>query len=235
MKFGEIVAPTIKELFVEKIEGMIFSGRLAAGERMPTERDLAQEMKISKSVVHAGVQDLQRMGFIKVIPRQGAFVSNYCETGTLETLNAILKYNGGQYDKANTESLLEFRLALEGAAFKKFAKEHTDEDIKALKAIVEDIGRNWNEDNDNDYVDVANRIFEFHHFLCVRSRNTIFPLVLNAFKDAGIIFWENSVRIYGKKQSIEHLETFILYMKKRDAEGATNYLKQGFDYYLSKI
>ncbi|MFY9380561.1 MAG: winged helix-turn-helix domain-containing protein, partial [Acutalibacteraceae bacterium] len=127
MRFGEIVAPTIKDLFVEKIEGLILSGRLLPGERMPSERELAQEMKISKTVVHAGMQDLQRMGFIEVVPRQGTFVSNYAETGTLETLNAILKYNGGQFDKVNTESLFEFRLALEGAAFKKFAIEHTQE------------------------------------------------------------------------------------------------------------
>lgn len=235
MRFGEIVAPTIKELFVEKIEGMILSGRLAAGERIPPERDLAEEMKISKTVVHAGMQDLQRMGFIKVLPRQGTFVSNYAETGTLETLNAILRYNGGQFDKANTESLFEFRLALEGAAFKKFAKEHTDEDIAALEEKIDDIRRACEQADDNDYVDIANRIFDFHHALCVRSRNMILPLVLNAFRDAGIIFWENSVRIYGKEQSIKHLEIFISYLKKRDAEGATNYLQNGFDHYLSTM
>ena len=46
MKFGEIIAPSIKELFIQKIEGMILSGALKPGERLPTERELADEMNI---------------------------------------------------------------------------------------------------------------------------------------------------------------------------------------------
>lgn len=55
MKFGEIVAPSIKELFIQKIEGMILSGALKPGERLPTERELADEMNISKTIVHEGI------------------------------------------------------------------------------------------------------------------------------------------------------------------------------------
>lgn len=40
MRFKEIVAPTIKELFVQQIEKMILSGQLRPGDRIPSERDL---------------------------------------------------------------------------------------------------------------------------------------------------------------------------------------------------
>ena len=53
MAFREIVAPTVKELFIQQLEGMILSGELRPGDRLPTERELADEMKISKTVVHA--------------------------------------------------------------------------------------------------------------------------------------------------------------------------------------
>ena len=56
MQFGVIVAPTIKELFVEKIQGLILSGRLAVGDRLPSERELAEEMKVSKTIVHLGLK-----------------------------------------------------------------------------------------------------------------------------------------------------------------------------------
>ena len=46
MAFREIVAPTVKELFVQQLEGMILSGELRPGDRLPTERELADEMKI---------------------------------------------------------------------------------------------------------------------------------------------------------------------------------------------
>ena len=56
MAFREIVAPTVKELFVQQLEGMILSGELRPGDRLPTERELADEMKISKTVVHEGLR-----------------------------------------------------------------------------------------------------------------------------------------------------------------------------------
>ena len=61
MDFGQIVAPTIKELFIERIEGMILSGVLKPGDRLPSERELAEQMKISKTIVHIGLEDLARM------------------------------------------------------------------------------------------------------------------------------------------------------------------------------
>ena len=52
MEFREIVAPSIKELFVQQLEGMILSGQLRPGDKLPTERELADAMKVSKTVVH---------------------------------------------------------------------------------------------------------------------------------------------------------------------------------------
>ena len=63
MAFREIVAPTVKELFIQQLEGMILSGELRPGDRLPTERELADEMKISKTVVHEGLRELHRLGF----------------------------------------------------------------------------------------------------------------------------------------------------------------------------
>ena len=56
MKYGEIVAPTIKELFIQRIEDMILSGELKPGDKLPSERELADEMKIGKTIVHEGIR-----------------------------------------------------------------------------------------------------------------------------------------------------------------------------------
>ena len=95
MKFGEIIAPSIKELFIQKIEGMILSGALKPGERLPTERELADEMNISKTIVHEGIRELSRLGFLDVVSRKGVTVADYAQNGNLDTLMAIMKYNGG--------------------------------------------------------------------------------------------------------------------------------------------
>ncbi|MBO5555317.1 MAG: GntR family transcriptional regulator [Solobacterium sp.] len=41
MDIGIIEAPTVKELFIQKITGMIIRGELKPGEKLPSERELA--------------------------------------------------------------------------------------------------------------------------------------------------------------------------------------------------
>lgn len=100
MKFGEIVAPSMKELFIQRIEDFILSGELRPGDRLPSERELADEMKISKTVVHEGIRELVRCGFLDVVPRRGVTVADYSNSGNLNTLLAIMKRNGRAMDPA---------------------------------------------------------------------------------------------------------------------------------------
>ena len=233
MQFGVIVAPTIKELFVEKIQGMILSGRLAVGDRLPSERELAEEMKVSKTIVHLGLKDLERMGFICVNSRQGTFVANYAENGTYETLNAIIKFSGGKLDRQHVASLLELRVAVEGQAVRRFAENHTDEDIVFLQKMIDDLKTWIPKDGYIDRHEMAHKIFDFHHSICLRSKNPILPLVLNAFKDVSVFFWETSIQIYGVPQSIAHLETFMELLKNGKGEEVVRYMSDGSDFYLA--
>lgn len=116
MVFREIVAPTVKELFVQQLEGMILSGELRPGDRLPTERELADEMKISKTVVHEGLRELHRLGFLDIASRRGVTVADYAQTGSLETLRAIMDFHGGIPDRKTALSILRLRYYLEAPA-----------------------------------------------------------------------------------------------------------------------
>ena len=92
MKFKKLVAPSLKEMFVEQMESMILSGELAVGEKLPPERTLSESMGISRSVVNSGIIELERMGFLTIKPRVGAFVADYRRKGNLEIMRAILRH-----------------------------------------------------------------------------------------------------------------------------------------------
>ena len=62
MKFNQIIAPSMKELFIKEIEALILSGQLKVGEKLPTERELADEMKISRTIVNLGLSELKNKG-----------------------------------------------------------------------------------------------------------------------------------------------------------------------------
>ena len=86
MKFKELVTPSLTDLFIKELQRMILSGELKIGDKLPTERELSENMKVSRAVVNGGLNQLAEMGFIRIAPRKGAYVNDYIESGNMEVL-----------------------------------------------------------------------------------------------------------------------------------------------------
>lgn len=230
MEFGQIIAPTIKELFIERIQGMIFSGVLSPGDRIPSERDLAEQMKISKTIVHLGLEDLERMGFIEVIPRKGTFVADFSETGNLETLNAILRYNGGKLDRDMVVSIIELRDAVEGGALRRLGKSHTEADMANLRQMMAEFEEEAKKSPDVPVIAAA--LARFHFRICTISGNRLFPLFMNAFRGVGSALWESSVRFWGVETLLEQGNKIVQMVDQGKGEDAADFLSSLFAHYL---
>lgn len=225
MKFGEIVAPTIKELFVQRIEGMILSGMLKPGDSLPTERELADEMKISKTMIHEGIRELSRLGFLDVVSRKGVMVADYAQNGNLDTLMAIMRYNEGRLDEKTMGSLLEVRGFLECPALEKLAECHTKEDLELLEKLLEE-ARSVPKD---DIPALANALFRFHRAIIFLSGNSITPLIFNAFMSASLTFWKDYIRITGAEASLKQLEDFLYCIRHNNGKEAARMLQEGLE------
>jgi len=215
MKFGEIVAPSIKELFIQKIEGMILSGALKPGERLPTERELADEMNISKTIVHEGIRELSRLGFLDVVSRKGVTVADYAQNGNLDTLMAIMKYNGGYLNTSTAKSL------------EALAAHHTKEDIAKLEQLL---AETYKAKEDGIHA-LSQAMFLFHRTIIFLSGNTITPLILNAFLVAGLSFWEDYILTVGEDASLERLEIFLDYIRNGRGKELADLQKEWLEAY----
>ena len=58
MEFAKLSAPSLKDLFVQQLQGMILSDELPMGTQLPPERELAQQMQVSRAVVNGGLAEL---------------------------------------------------------------------------------------------------------------------------------------------------------------------------------
>ena len=116
MEFAKLFAPSLKDLFVQQLQGMILSGALPVGTQLPPERTLAEQMQVSRTVVNSGLAELSDQGFLEVRPRQGTCVADYRRRGNLDTLIAIMQYKGGVLGRDEIRSILEVRRALEHLA-----------------------------------------------------------------------------------------------------------------------
>ena len=73
MQFQKISTPSLKDLFVKELENKILSGELKVGDKLPSERELASSMQVSRAVVNAGIAELEQKGFLIIKPRIGTF------------------------------------------------------------------------------------------------------------------------------------------------------------------
>lgn len=220
MEFTKLSAPSLKELFVSELEGMILSGKLSIGEKLPSEREIAKTMQVSRTVVNSGLLELSRKGFLIIKPRVGTFIADYRRTGTLETLISILKYNGGVLRSSEIRSILEIRIALTELAFRLTIPKLTEKDIHSLCNYVDGIVKS------STNKEASEKAFEFHHELAVLSDNMLLPLIYYSFKEAVITLWERFCTLYTKEKLYTNTEMLWQLIEKGDIEGAILWSKK---------
>ncbi len=195
MGFTKISAPSLTDLFVHQIENMILSGELSVGEQLPAARDLSLKMGVSRTVISAGLVELEKLGFVEVRPRQGVFVCDYRRKGSVETLVAIMRYNGGALRRNEVRSLLEVRDALECLCLRLVLEQASLPELEAMSPMVEAIREAASPE------EAAERVYDFHHELAVLSGNVLMPLLYHSFHPQGVYLWA----LYCKRSGIERL------------------------------
>ena len=183
MGYSKITALSMTDLFVQQIENMILSGELVIGEQLPPARELAGKMGVSRTVVTAGLVELEKLGIVEIKPRQGVYVCDYRRRGTMETLVAIMRYHGGALRKNEVRSLLETRDAMESMCMRLVVERADTAGLEALAPVLESIRTS----RDND--EAAENIFRFHHELAVLSGNVFMPLLYHSFRPQSVYLW----------------------------------------------
>lgn len=195
MGFNKITALSLTDLFVQQIENMILSGELAVGEQLPPARELSIKMGVSRPVISAGLVELEKLGFVEVRPRQGVYVCDYRRKGSMETLVAIMRYNGGALRQNEVRSLLETREAMESLCVKLVCERVSTGELEQLSPILDGIR------DAKDPEDAAEQTFVFHHELAVLSGNVLMPLLYHSFHPQGVYLWS----MYCKRSGIQQL------------------------------
>ena len=232
MDIGIIEAPTVKELFIQKIAGMIIRGELKPGEKLPSERDLAAQARISKSAVHFAMAELERLGFVETRARQGTFVSDYTKNGTIETLNMLMSFSTESFlERSRMKDMLEMRMAIEGKALEMLADRLTPESFDILRQDVVASEAIAASQADNHTLAVS--FFDFHHDICFVSGNFILPLLFNSFRVVTLSYWEYAIRFLGRDECIKLMTDLLSVIQARDAEKSLGFLHDEFIMFLN--
>lgn len=219
MEFKKLSAPSLKELFISELQNMILSGKLEIGTKLPPERELAESMHVSRAVVNSGISELEKMGFLVVKPRVGTFVEDYRKNGTLDTLVAIMNYNGGMLRSREIKSILEVRIIFMTLAATLAIENASDDEIQALHTYIDELSKLHNPEK------TASLMFDFSREIAFISGNTLLPLFFVSFRDLVENLWISYGRKYGTEELYQSAARIYHYLSARDKAGVARYLE----------
>ena len=222
MEFAKLSSPSLKDLFVQQLQGMILSGALPVGTQLPPERALAEQMQVSRTVVNSGLAELSDQGFLEVRPRQGTCVADYRRRGNLSTLIAIMQYKGGVLGKDEIRSILEVRRAAERAIL--YA---SDQGLERLGEALERMAAS------SHPLEAAEAAFAFQHELALVGGNSIVPLIYYSFKPPVIALWVRFCSLYGIPALVHNTQTLYALLRNRDREGAARWIDEYLEQAIS--
>jgi len=115
-----------------QIKRMIVSGELAPGDRLPPEKELSEQLDVSRSSLREAVKALVMFRVLDVRRGDGTFVTSLSPTVLTEALAFVVELH---QDRTVLE-LMEVRRILEAAAVRKAVMTITADDLDQLRAEV---------------------------------------------------------------------------------------------------
>jgi GntR family transcriptional repressor for pyruvate dehydrogenase complex len=169
--FEPIRPKKISEEIVEQIKKLIAKGELKPGDRIPSERDLATMLGVSRPSVREAIMVLDAMGFLESRQGGGTFVRALTETSIADPLAILVE----QRDPELLRALVEVRMGLESWSAYLAAQRATDAEIAELRRlfdIMEAQATNGGWDPDVDA--------RFHYAITAATHNSLQMHVLNS-------------------------------------------------------
>jgi len=158
---------------VEEVKKLIIDRKLLPGTMLPPERELAEQIGVSRTVVREAVQILTAMGLVESRQGVGTLIRQANGDQLSEQLNLMLQTKGFTLDNLHhVRSILEVEIAALAA------RQASEEEISELNGIV-----NRMEAQAGDPIAYAESDAEFHRCLAKISHNPLLVLLLDSIGD----------------------------------------------------
>ena len=178
MELEQLEVVSLKKACMNKLQKVILSGQFRIGERLPSERELAKMLGVSRPVLHEAIVALNMQGLVHIEARRGVFVSDYRCESSMALMNTLLEYEEGDFDPELFRSLMEGRLLIERETARLAAEKRDEQTLQKLQELVEK-GKNLLNSNSQELTDYD---FQFHLEIALASGNRMYPMILNSLK-----------------------------------------------------
>ena len=158
---------------VNEIQGLVLNGKLDEGTKLPPERDLAEQMGVSRTVIREAVSILAAKGLLETRHGIGTIVSRVTRDNVVEPLSILLQSMSITLDDLHqVRSIIEVEVA--GLA----AAQRGEHEVVRLKQIANEM-----KDHIGDAQSYARYDDEFHQRLAVMTGNPLLVVLSDALRD----------------------------------------------------
>ena len=175
MPFQPVQQEKLAQGVVRQIELLILRGLLRPGERLPSERELAERLGVSRPSLREAIAELQAKGLLVSRAGSGVFVADMLGSAFSEALIKLF----GDHDEAVFD-YVSFRRDLEGMAAERAARFGSGTDLKVIDAVFRKMEAAHSKKNP---ADEAALDAEFHLAIIEASHNIIMLHMLRAMFD----------------------------------------------------
>ena len=162
-----MAAQPISAQLADRLAKMILDGEYRPGEQLPTERELAEQLGASRTMVREAAKLLEARGLVEIRRGVGTFVSS-----TPGVASDPLGIDTAGEGKSAPEIILDWyrvRMILEGEAMEMVAANATDAELDELAALLE----TELQQASTDYEDFLETDRSFHCALAHATHNII--------------------------------------------------------------
>ncbi len=153
------------EDIAEQIKQAILSEQLNDGDRLPSERDLAEQFQVGRVTIREAMRMLETMGLVEI--RKGSAGGAFVRIGDPDTMASMIM-DRLQLEGTTHEQMIEARVGIECVVIKSAIENATDEDLAVIEQDLEEskqiIGSPLSEE-------VVAKMISFHILVAKASHN----------------------------------------------------------------
>jgi GntR family transcriptional repressor for pyruvate dehydrogenase complex len=206
----------VYEEVAKQIERLILK-KLKPGDKLPSERELAELLQVSRSSIRDAIRGLELMGLVE--PRQGSGTI-VRELSTESVVNPFA--NALKQRQEMVSELLDFRKMLEPPLAARAATHASPEETSEMEEILQ---RQEQRQRQGEAAIVEDA--EFHYSIALASGNSVVLKVIDTIMDLLRDTRERSLQVEGRSQkSLAGHHRILAAIKRHDAEAAKSAMRR---------
>lgn len=212
-------APSVRlyEIIIKRVRSMILEGKLKVGDKLPSERELAEMFQVSRVPVREALKIMEFMEILQYVPGDGMYLKAVDINDLLSKIDFMIETNSDVMS-----DLFETRQTLELKAVELAALKRTEADLRlmehALREMEEDIDRG------GDGITAAT---DFHTAISKASKNTVISRINDLLVNLTEVSREKSLKRQGIAPiALDYHRQIYEMIRDQDVEGACTAMRE---------